>query len=65
MPISFVNSSDESLLAFYENVRRQVAADARLGNRYRFAGDSVKRYADQLRNEMDKRRLNYTPIEWR
>jgi len=48
LPISFVNSSDESLLAFYENVRLQVAADARLSGRYRFARDGVKQCADQL-----------------
>jgi hypothetical protein len=35
---------DERLLAFYENVRQQVALDA--GSRYRFAGDGVRAYAD-------------------
>jgi hypothetical protein len=39
-------SSNESLLVFYENVRRQVDADIKSGGRYRFIGESVKQYAD-------------------
>jgi hypothetical protein len=53
---------NERLLAFYENVRQQVALDA--GSRYRFAGDGVHAYADKLREEMDSRRLRFTPIDW-
>jgi hypothetical protein len=62
--MDFSNSKDERLLAFYDNVRRQVELDMRSGGRYRFAGDSVKLYADQLREEMERRRLRFTPIEW-
>jgi hypothetical protein len=36
----------------------------RSGGRYRFAGDGVKQYADKLCEEMDRRRLRFTPIEW-
>jgi hypothetical protein len=61
---SFSNSKDERLLAFYDSVRRQVELDIRSGGRYRFAGDGVKQYADKLREEMDRRRLSFTPIEW-
>jgi hypothetical protein len=57
-------SSDESLLVFYENVRRQVDADIKSGGRYRFIGESVKQYADRLGEEMDRRRLRFTPIDW-
>jgi hypothetical protein len=57
-------SSNESLLVFYENVRRQVDADIKSGGRYRFIGESVKRYADRLGEEMDRRRLRFTPIDW-
>jgi len=57
-------SSNESLLVFYENVRRQVDADIESGGRYRFIGESVKRYADRLGEEMDRRRLRFTPIDW-
>jgi hypothetical protein len=57
-------SSNESLLVFYENVRRQVDADIKSGGRYRFIGESVKQYADRLGEEMDRRRLRFTPIDW-
>ena len=57
-------SKDERLLAFYENVREQVELDKRAGGRYRFAGDGVKRYADTLREEIERRRLRFTPIDW-
>ena len=57
-------SSDESLLVFYENVRRQVDADIKSGGRYRFIGESVKQYADRLGEEMGRRRLRFTPIDW-
>jgi hypothetical protein len=53
---------DESLLIFYESVRRQVDADRY--ERYRFTGKSVKEYAERLREEMNRRRLRFTPIEW-
>jgi hypothetical protein len=62
--MDFSKSKDESLLAFYENIRQQVQADQQLGGRYRFAGDGVKQYADRLREEMDRRRLRYSRIDW-
>jgi hypothetical protein len=62
--MNFLQSKDERLLAFYENVRRQVELDNRSGGRYRLAGDGVKRYAERLREEMDRRRLRFTPIDW-
>ena len=58
-------SSNESLLVFYENVRRQVDADIKSGGRYRFIGESLKQYADRLGEEMDRRRLRFTPIDWK
>jgi hypothetical protein len=57
-------SNDESLVRYYENVRRQVEADNQAGGRYRFAGDGVRNYAEKLREEMGRRRLRFTPIEW-
>jgi hypothetical protein len=60
--MNFSSSKDERLLAFYNNVRRQVEMDMRSGGRYRFAGEGVKQYADKLREEMERRRL--TPIDW-
>jgi hypothetical protein len=62
--MNFSSSKEERLLAFYENVRRQVEMDMRSGGRYRFAGDGVKQYADKLREEMERRRLQFTPIDW-
>jgi hypothetical protein len=62
--MNFLGSKNESLLVFYENIRRQVEADLQSGGRYRFAGDGVKQYADQLREEMDRRRLRYSRIDW-
>jgi hypothetical protein len=62
--MSFLSSKDEQLLAFYESVRREVELDKESGGRYRFAGDGVKQYADKLREEMDRRRLRFTPIDW-
>ena len=60
----FVNTKDESLVVFYESIRQQVVADMRAGGRYRLIGDSVKQYADRLGEEMDRRRLRFTPIDW-
>jgi len=62
--MNFSRASDQSLIAFYENVRLQVQADMESGGRYRFAGESMKQYADTLGEEMDRRRLNFTPINW-
>jgi hypothetical protein len=62
--MNFSSSKDERLLAFYENVRQQVEMDMRSGGRYRFAGDGVRQYADKLREEIERRRLIFTPIDW-
>jgi hypothetical protein len=62
--MNFANSRDETLLRFYENVRDQVRADSQFGGKYRFAGDGVKQYADKLRDEMERRRLPFSPIDW-
>jgi hypothetical protein len=62
--MNFAHSKNESLLHFYESVRRQVEADKLSGGRYRFAGDAAKQYADQIREELERRRLQFTPIDW-
>jgi len=62
--MNFSQSKDERLLAFYEGVRQQVELDRRTGNRFRFAGEGVRNYAEQLREEMDRRKLLYNRIEW-
>jgi hypothetical protein len=54
---------DERLAHFYENIRQQVEADR--GKKHQFTtGPTVRQYADRLRNEMIKRRLRHSPIEW-
>jgi hypothetical protein len=62
--MKFANLSDESLLAYYESIRRQVAADSNIGGRYRLVGSRVKEYADALKEEMSRRQLSFTPIHW-
>ena len=52
------------LLRFYANVRNQVELDRRSGSAYRFVGDGVKQYAEKLREEIERRRLTFTPIDW-
>jgi hypothetical protein len=55
--------TDESVLRFYENVRKQVDADR--GNKHQFmTGRSVREYAESLRDEITRRRLQCTPIAW-
>jgi hypothetical protein len=62
--MNFSQTKDERLLAFYENIRHQVHLDMQVGGRYRLIGEGVKQYADKLREEMDRRRLRFTPIDW-
>ena len=62
--VNFENAKDESLLHYYESVRRQVETDKQSGGRYRFAGATARQYADRLRDEMERRRLSFRPIDW-
>lgn len=61
--MNLTDTTDESLLAMYESVRRQVMVDVRLGNR-RLAGNAMKQYASQLQDEMNRRQIPFKPIEW-
>ncbi len=61
--MSVEHMPDERLAHFYENIRQQVEADR--ANKHQFmANPTVRQYADRLRSEMVKRRLNHSPIEW-
>jgi hypothetical protein len=62
--MNFDSIKDENLIIFYESVRQQVVADIQAGGRYRLIGESVKLYADRLGEEMNRRRLRFTPIDW-
>lgn len=61
--MSIADLEDETILRFYENVRNQVEAERRLPHKF-MAGDSVRRYAAKLREELIRRRLQHNPIEW-
>ena len=60
--MNYSQTKDETLLRFYDDVRQQVLLDG--NGRYRFAGEGVRVYAGKLRDEMDRRRLRYAPIDW-
>jgi hypothetical protein len=63
MDIEILN--DGSLLTLYENIREQVCADIRLGDRHRLVGDAARQRAEQLRKEIDRRGLQIEPIIWK
>jgi hypothetical protein len=61
--VGIANLKDENILRLYESVKNQVDADR--GSKHKFAiGASVKQYATALREELTRRRLQHTPIEW-
>ena len=61
--MSVEHMPDQRLAHFYENIRQQVEADR--ANKYPFmANPTVRQYADKLRSEMVRRRLQHSPIEW-
>jgi hypothetical protein len=62
--MDFYRSNDQSLLSFYESVRRQVEADKALTGRHRFVGDTARQYAERLREELERRLLRFAPIDW-
>ncbi len=61
--MSVEHMPDERLTHFYENIAQQVEADR--PNKHQFtANPTVRQYADKLRNEIVRRRLKHSPIEW-
>jgi hypothetical protein len=61
--MGFSQFKDENILRLYDNIRIQVEADR--GLRYKFmASETVKQRATALRDEITRRRLQHTPIEW-
>jgi hypothetical protein len=62
--MDFSTAGDETLIAFYESVRRQVEADKQSGGISRLVGASTKKYADTVREEMNRRQMKYAPIDW-
>ena len=62
--MNFADCSDETLLHYYESIRRQVMAGKQSGGRFRLSGANVRAYADRLKDEIDSRQLRFKPIEW-
>jgi hypothetical protein len=61
--MGFSQLKDESILLLYDNIRLQVEADR--GFQYKFmSSETVKQRATALREEITRRRLQHTPIEW-
>jgi hypothetical protein len=61
--VSASDLSDESLLRYYDAIRKQVEADR--DSKHKLVGsDAIKEYAESLRIELHKRRLPYTAIDW-
>jgi hypothetical protein len=61
--VAFVDLNDENLLAYYDNIRDQVARDKAFKFRMT-SGPSIRQHADELRSEIVKRRLQHAPIDW-
>jgi hypothetical protein len=57
------NLADKSLIALYESLRRQTNSNG-AALRSRVIGQSTKDYAEKLRAGMERRHLQFTPIEW-
>ena len=56
--MSFDRTSDESVTAYYKSIRRQVEADQRHKHHFT-ANPSVRDRAEKLREETDRRKLQY------
>ena len=62
--MAIANLSDDSVLTLYNSLREQALADVRTGSRYRFLGASARQQAQRLEEELERRWLPYTPIDW-
>ena len=56
--------TDGNVLRSYECIRDQVAADAKIDRRYRLMGVQAKERANTLLDELRRRGLVVSPIEW-
>jgi hypothetical protein len=61
--MSFERISDESVARYYESIRQQADADRKHKEHFT-ASSSVREREDKLRQEMIKRRLQHSPINW-
>ena len=61
--MSLESLSDHSVTLLYENIKQQVGADRPY--KYRFTTTPlIKERAEELQNEMMRRRLPHSPIDW-
>ncbi|MBR0995606.1 hypothetical protein JQ580_33365 [Bradyrhizobium japonicum] len=58
----YENLSDHFLIQMYENIRDEARADATSG--IRLLGAPARARAEELRQELERRGLFCTPIEW-
>lgn len=58
------NLGDKGLLSLYESLRRRTSTANGAGLRSRVIGQNIKDYAEKLRAEMERREIQFTPIEW-
>ena len=56
--------TDGNVLRSYEFIRDQVSADAKIDKRYRLMGVKAKERANALLDELRRRKLAVSPIEW-
>jgi hypothetical protein len=61
--MSLERISDESVARYYENIRQQADEDRKHKHHFT-ANPTVRERADQLRQELIKRRLQHSPISW-
>jgi len=55
--------SDESVARYYENIRQQADKDRKLKHHFTDS-PAIRERADQLRQQLIKRRLQHSPISW-
>jgi hypothetical protein len=61
--MSFEDLSDESVARYYESIRKQAEAD-RAHKVHFTASLTIRQRAEKLRQEMTRRRLQHSPINW-
>ena len=62
--MSLERLSDESIVRMYDNIRNEVAADIRTRVPQKLMGAAAKHRAEQLADEMKRRRIQFTLIDW-
>jgi hypothetical protein len=62
--MSLAQLSDESVRILYESIRKQIAEDITSGVPERLMGEAARQREEQLREEMDRRHMRFTPIDW-